>query len=350
MSGREQRLRDATRSAAAGWVVRLQAPGAGEADWLAFEAWLRATPGGRQAYDSAIDLWLLADTHDMNGFDADGFAMVPERTALGRAAIRGRGRATAALGLGGFGAAMTAALALFVVHGPVQQARHIAPPATVYTAENGRRRMVVLADGTRLDLAGGSRVSVNLDARARRVNMSEGEVAFAVTHDPARPFVVSVGDSQVRDLGTEFDIRHAGPRISVSVRLGRVEVAANDSVKTGARATDAPISLGAGRQWLHDETTGVSTVRPISADETFAWKEGRLIYRDQPLWVVVDDLNRHFPRAVRIDGDRVAALRFTGVLTVDAEDSTIRRLVALLPISATRVNGATVLKARDETR
>ena len=45
----------------------------------------------------------------------------------------------------------------------------------------------------------------------------------------------------------------------------------------------------------------------------------------------------------------MAALRFTGVLAVDGEDATIRRLVALLPISANREGGAMVLRARDET-
>jgi transmembrane sensor len=53
---------------------------------------------------------------------------------------------------------------------------------------------------------------------------------------------------------------------------------------------------------------------------------------------------------VRIDDERVAAMRFTGVLAVDGEEATIRRLVALMPIEASRVGDNVILKARVENR
>ena len=355
MSGRTQdlpeaTLPEATQAAACAWVVRLQAPGAGEAEWLAFEVWLRETPGGEAAYDAAMNLWLLADAYDPDRAGADGHDRDLERGARGGVFVGApwrsmAGRGMAALGLGGLGAVMAAGWVLLAVHQPAQPARpSFAPVATVYLTAKGERRAVVLADGTRLDLSGGSRVAVSLEPGARRVSMDEGEVAFTVTHDPNRPFAVSVGDRQVRDLGTEFDIRHTGSQIRIAVRRGMVEVAANNGAK------DAPIDLAAGRLLTRDEATDVTTVRTAPVDEAFAWKHGRLIYRDQPLQVVVDDLNRTFPRAVRIEGERVASLRFTGVLNVDEEDATIRRLTALLPISASRAGGATVLKARADDR
>jgi len=350
MSGRkpdwpETTWPDATRAAASAWVVRLQAPGAGEAEWLSFEVWLRETPGGETAYDAAMSLWLLADAYGADGAGAESLDRDLERGARGRVSTRPLGWGMAALGLGGLGAAATTAWMLLAVQQPAQLARpRLVPTATIYATAKGERRTVTLADGTRLDLSGGSRVAVSPEPGLRRVSMDEGEVAFTVTHDPRRPFAVSVGDRQVRDLGTEFDIRRTGSQIRVSVRRGMVEVAANNG------AADAPIDLGAGRQLTHDEASDVTTVRTAPADEAFAWKHGRLIYRDQPLQAVVDDLNRTFPRTVRIEGARVAALRFSGVLNVDAEDATIRRLTALLPISASRAGGATVLKARDEDR
>ncbi len=295
-------------------------------------------------------LWLLADGYAAVRDGAESPDRELERGAQGGVFVRspGRGmagRGVAALGLGGLVAATTAAWVLLAHHDPTQLAHpQIAAAATVYATGKGERRTVMLADGTRLDLSGGSRLAVALEPGARRVSMSEGEVAFTVTHDPRRPFAVSVGDRQVRDLGTEFDIRRAGSQIRVSVRRGMVEVAAENADK------DPPIELGAGRQLTHDEVSDVTTVRSAPADQAFAWTHGRLIYRDQPLQVVVDDLNRAFPHAVRIEGARVAALRFTGVLNVDAEDATIRRLTALLPISAVRDGDATVLKARDEGR
>ena len=255
-------------------------------------------------------------------------------------AALGRG----AIGLGALGGAILATLAAVVVLSPVQKPHPAVAGETVYAAAKGERRTVRLSDGTEIDLSSASRVSVRLTPYARRVTLTDGEAAFLVTHDPSRPFTVIVGDREVRDLGTEFDIRLAGSQIRISVRQGLVEVADHDGRK------DAPIPLSAGRQLLHDEGSDVSTVRSVAVADVFAWKQGRLIYRDQPLGVVVDDLNRYFTHTVRIEGERAAGLRFTGVLAVDGEDATIRRLEELLPISATRVNGATVLKARDEPR
>ena len=340
MSGRARTLSTAIRSAAADWVVRLRAPEAGETDWLAFETWLAESPDARSAFDEAMAIWLLSDRLSEDDLE-------PVRRAPGSRGAPGRTRAggMATLGLGGLSVAIAAVIVVGLYDRSPPTAHPAGPPSAVtYATVAGERRTVMLADGTRLDLGGGSRVDVSLDAHARKVAMAGGEVAFTVVHDPARPFTVTVGDRSVRDIGTEFDIRRAGAQIQVTVRRGEVAVAPT------ADASAAPIALSAGRQLVHDEATGASSVRDVPTDEVFAWKQGRLIYRDQPLRVVVEDLNRYFPHAVRIEDERVAAMRFTGVLAVDGEEATIRRLVALMPIEASRVGGNVILKAREENR
>lgn len=325
--------------------MRLRAPEAGEDDWLAFETWLAESPDARPAFDEAMAIWLLSDRLREDDLEpvrrAPRGRGAPGRTRAGGMATLGLG----GLGLGGLGVAIAAVVVVSLYSRAPPTVHPAGPtPAVTYATTAGERRSVTLADGTRLDLGAASRVVVSLDAHARQVAMAGGEVAFSVIHDPARPFTVTIGDRSVRDIGTEFDIRKAGPRIQVTVKHGEVTVA-----PTGGGA-EAPIALSAGRQLLHDEVTGTSSVRAVQADEVFAWKQGRLIYRDQPLRVVVEDLNRYFPHAVRIDDERVAAMRFTGVLAVDGEDATIRRLVALMPIEASRVGDNVILKARVENR
>jgi transmembrane sensor len=148
----------------------------------------------------------------------------------------------------------------------------------------------------------------------------------------------------VSDIGTEFDIRRGRDELSVTVLRGMVRVG-----PLGDPSGPSTL-LGAGRQLRHQLGAQVSTVAAVSAEDAFAWKRGRLIYRDQPLATVVEDLNRDFPEPLRIDEGRVAAIRFTGVITVDDEPATIRRLTALLPVSATPSNGAIVLAARENAR
>jgi transmembrane sensor len=65
---------------------------------------------------------------------------------------------------------------------------------------------------------------------------------------------------------------------------------------------------------------------------------------------VVADLNRYFPETISVADADVAGLRFSGVLVVDKEDPLIRRIEALLPVSADRSNGAIVFRAEREAR
>jgi transmembrane sensor len=185
---------------------------------------------------------------------------------------------------------------------------------------------------------------VSSGAHDRELTLTDGEAAFAVAHDASRPFTVVVGDRQVRDLGTEFDVKRGRDELAVTVLQGVV------SVRPLGDAPGATTTLGAGRQLRHAWGAQTSSVALVSAEDAFAWKTGRLIYRDQPLAAVVEDLNRYFPEPLRLQDGRAGAIRFTGVLTVDAEPATIRRLTALLPVSATTSNGAIVLAARENAR
>ena len=97
-------------------------------------------------------------------------------------------------------------------------------PAVTFAASADRAREVTLADGTRLHLNRGSRVQVRLASATRHVEMSNGEAAFDVAHDPSRPFTITAGDRQVRVVGTEFDIVRTVDRFDIAVRRGVVEI------------------------------------------------------------------------------------------------------------------------------
>ena len=79
--------------------------------------------------------------------------------------------------------------------------------------------------------------------------------------------------------------------------------------------------------------------------EVAGWRTGRLIYDDRPLSEVVADLNRAYPTPIRTTGD-AGDIRFTGVLTLDGQAATIRRLETFLPVSAVQKDGAVELRPR----
>jgi transmembrane sensor len=212
----------------------------------------------------------------------------------------------------------------------------------VYEAAPGQIRDVALTDGTRLRLNAGSRISVRLDRDARRIDMADGEAVFDVAHDPARPFLISVGDREVRVVGTEFNLRRRAAKIVLTVRRGLVEV------RPAGHAEIEPMRVAPGEQLTHSEASGHSALNAVDPEEAFGWTVGRLIYRDEPLAEVAADLGRRFGRKIRPLDERTAQTRFTGVLVLDDEKAVLQRLSALAPVLVQSGDDGSVVLSRDD--
>ena len=317
---------DARRDSAAAWVVRLEAGNLGESEAVSFDAWLSATPENAQAFDAA-----LAVSHAY-AEDAPFVARVlsERRAAAGRPAAPPVGRrAVAAMG------GLAAAAAVAVIVAP----QFAAPPKTqTYVTAKGERRTVQLADGSTLDLDAGTRLSVTLGRDARRVTLEEGQAVFDVVHDVRHPFIIAAGDRTVTDVGTQFDVRRRDGKLSVTVAHGAVEV------RPAEGAGGQAYRLHPGQRLDHMEGARVTQVATAQADEVLGWRNGRLVYRGQPLGEVVADLNQQFSTPIRIDDPELAAAPISGVLILDSQDAVIRRLSLLVPIRAVRSDAGVVLR------
>lgn len=323
-----QQIRDEARlDEACDWIVRIQA--GDEADAVAFDAWLSESPANAAAFDramSVVDAYATAAPQVLAGLQTD---QRRQAQALSRG-TRGRGGLFAGLG------ALAAAAAVAAVVVPPMLDR---PVTQTYTTVAGERRAIQLADGSKVDLNAGSTLRVTLSRHERRLVMAQGEAVFDVTHDARRPFFVEAGDRTVRVVGTQFDVRRRGADLAVTVARGEVEV----------RPTKAP-----GRAWrLHpgqrlDHRGGQPEQLTAAApEEVFGWRVGRLVYRDQPLGAVVEDLNLQFGRPIRLEDPSLATVRVSGVLVLDDQDAVIRRLALLTPITAVTSPGGVVLRRQE---
>ena len=170
--------------------------------------------------------------------------------------------------------------------------------------------------------------------------MADAEATFDVAHDAARPFLIGVGDRQVRVVGTEFNLRHRADQFDLTVRRGVVEV------RPALALQAAPIRVTVGQELTHTEGQAGQVLKVSDPDQAFAWTTGQLIYRDQPLREVAADLTRRFGASVRIADARTGALRFSGVLVTDNQADVLRRLEAYAPVRAEHDSGAIVLHHR----
>jgi transmembrane sensor len=295
---------------AAEWVARLSGQ-PGEADWLAFEAWLDGDGDRRGAYDAALALSLAVDRDALALTDHLASRRL-ERPATGRNPIY-------------WGAGLMAVAAVAVTFTALNPQPE--PKATVYVTAKGERRDLVLSDGTRIALSTDSRVIVSMKPDRRELTLAYGEAAFKVVHNAARPFEVRLGDRVVQDIGTEFDVARRDGLISVTVREGMVALARPEDERRR-------LTLGPGNRAEHREGSQEVMVLAANPDDAFAWRAGRLIYRGRSLGEVAADLSRYGDEHIKAVGP-AANLRFTGVLTIDNQAAMVQRLAGLLPIAAT---------------
>ena len=300
---------------ASAWVVRLGGDDVSDADYEALEAWLSQSADHRPAFEEAQGLWAALD-EDRAALDAALTRSAPRMAATTpRSGVNRRWLWSA-------GGVAVAAIACAVLIGPALMSR-----PTTYVTAPGETRTVALSDGSTIVMNGGSRLSVQMSKGERLVEMADAEAAFDVAHDADRPFRVTDGEIRIEVLGTAFDVRRDDASTRVSVTRGVVRV---------SDLTDAAhnVRLTLGQSVTRPDATGELQIVPGST-EPAGWRAGQLVYDNRPLSEVVADLNRAFPTPIRVVGG-AGDLRFTGVLALDGQDETLRRLTSFLPVTVAR--------------
>ena len=194
------------------------------------------------------------------------------------------------------------------------------PPETFATA-NRERAELRLSDGTRVRLAPASRVQVPADYdEEERVVYLEGQGYFEAKHDSTRPFTVYAGTAVARDLGTEFAVR------SYAEDGGAVQVV----VRTGEVALSGVGRLAAGDVGRIAADGTASVTRGAGVESLLGWLNGRLLFHDAPLAVVLDELRRWHDADIKLADPALGSLPFTGVLTDASFQSSIKVVAATL--------------------
>ncbi len=95
----------------------------------------------------------------------------------------------------------------------------------LYATSLGDTRGFTLEDGTRIELNGGTRLSVLYSEHARTVFVSSGEASFTVASEPYRPFTVIAASRSFDTDAATFDVHVAAPdRMEITVLEGTVRV------------------------------------------------------------------------------------------------------------------------------
>jgi transmembrane sensor len=223
-----------------------------------------------------------------------------------------------------------------------------ATASTDYVTTAGATRDVTLPDGSVAHL--NSRTDLRWVGRSgeRRVVLLEGEAFFEVTHDPSRPFSVILDHSQIRVVGTRFNVRRReNQEVVVTVLEGTVQVLP-ESVSGSAQ----PVwmrTLHANEQLVYNNTGLIRDVYSADRANAAKWRQGILEFEDEPLSNIVEDLGRYTDRHIVVRDPRLAQLHLGGQLNVHNDvKASLGLLGKLAPLEVHESGNTFVLNYRQE--
>lgn len=296
---------DSMEARAIDWLIRQRDPAFD--DWDGFADWLGEDPDHAAIYDAVASL-----DQDLDTLPAAASPSVVTLPAVPRHASR---RAW-------FGGAVAAALVAVI---GVSTLNSFGNGDRIETAA-GEHRTVKLADGSRIEINGGSVVEIDPD-RPRFARLEAGEAMFHVVHRDNDPFVVETGGDRIVDLGTAFNVVRRERQTSVAVSEGIVLYNPDrDKVRLVAgKAIEA-----------RDGDRRPPVVQDIDVSSVGGWRNGLLVYKAAPLASVAEDLKRTAGMEVEV-APAAATLPFSGALIIDTNrDRTISDLAALSGTKAQR--------------
>lgn len=287
---------------AASWFVRLERnPNDGELR-EAFETWLAASPQHRDDWSRVDGAWTRMDAVKDDPAVLAARAALQSELANARRAppLRWAAGIAAAVVLGGGLLAFGSWRQATDVVQPVEVAS--APQAlAVYSTPVGGQQTVTLEDGSQVTLSTDTEVRLTDWERRRALTVIKGEAFFQVAKNPERPFVVTAAGRTVTALGTAFDVRVEPGQWSVSLVEGKVRVA----------SAQTSIDMTPGHHLTQQGDAAWSVERRNVADLT-SWRDGSLVFENQPLASIVREMNRYSTQQVQIADPTLAATPLSG--------------------------------------
>ena len=305
---------DVRRRQAASWFATLNQKRVAASDVTAFSQW-RRIPENAEAYARIETMWEAAGS--LKG-DADLAALTEGARARADASRKAQSRFSKAV----IPTGAVAAVAAVVIGVTMWSARPLS-----YETGLGERRMVVLADGSKVTLDTDSRITVKLTSGRRAVELGSGQAFFEVQGDPTRPFVVGAGATDVTAVGTRFDVRRTGDGAQVTLVEGKVDVV--DRTGSSPRW-----SLSPGQQIV--TATPRPAVRSVDVASETSWTAGRLIFAGDTVESAVAEVNRYSQTKVVLDAAAIARIPVSGAFNTGDVDGFVSAITELYPVVAER--------------
>jgi transmembrane sensor len=214
------------------------------------------------------------------------------------------------------------------------------------TTGTGEMRTVTFNEGSVAYLNTRTELRWRDSSDQRRVELVAGEALFDVAHDEKRPFSVTLDGSEIRVLGTRFNVyRKNSGDVVVTVLEGKVEIRGpQDAGHPGwIRRLSANEQIEYRRIGLVGEPTRTDPLIAVK------WRSGLLEIPEEgaPLPEVLNELTRYTDQRILIKDPRVSELRVSGAFSTRDVRVALKRLTKVVPIEVRQGDGAMTIEYRE---
>jgi transmembrane sensor len=210
------------------------------------------------------------------------------------------------------------------------------PKNDVLTFNSGNQSIEkILPDGTKILLSKNSVITYpkTFEGDTREINLT-GEGFFDVHHDAAHPFIIHTQGTDVRVLGTSFNVRAYNAQVQVLVKTGRVQFSKNNNKVILTKGQKAEILANV-------DTIIKSEVG--EEKETIKEKLNSFVFDKMSLGEVVESLSKQFNVEIVFTNDKIKNCKLTATFENENLDNIISVIAETFNLTAIHQKNGLVL-------
>jgi ferric-dicitrate binding protein FerR (iron transport regulator)/uncharacterized protein YbgA (DUF1722 family) len=187
------------------------------------------------------------------------------------------------------------------------------------TTPRGGQFKLSLPDGSEvwLNAVSSIRYSTAFIGNERKVEIT-GEAYFEIAHDAAKPFKVIVNGTEVKVLGTHFNINAYNDEATVKTTLleGSVSLSKAGTI----------ITLKPGQQAQVGNSRDIKVIDNVDIDQEVAWKNGYFSFYKADLQTVMRQIGRWYDLEIQYEG-KIPARQFGGKIDRNSKAAEVLKIL-----------------------
>ncbi len=202
----------------------------------------------------------------------------------------------------------------------------------------GGEYLLELSDGTTIWMNSESKLKypVKFIGNKRKVYL-EGEAYFKVAHNKEKPFLIDVNGSEVKVLGTSFNLRAYENESNIVATLIEGKI----SLSTSIDNKSASLILNPGEQGKV-YSNGEISKKKVDVRLFTSWKDGRIVFKNQTLGDIMNSIYRWYDIEVFYMNPSLKDIEYTGNIKRYNDFNDVIELLEMAGLVKFEIKGRTV--------